>query len=100
MRRIELLKTVCVIQGQTLPLDYRTQLLGFIEEPPGGATISQQRKIARVYDALETAEDYVCLEDADHDTLCTILREIKFKVFNREILAMLESVLEAPESPG
>jgi hypothetical protein len=102
MRRIELLQTECAIQGQTMALDYRVQLLGFIEEPPGGATILEQRKILRVYDALEQANgcDFVMLEDADHETLCNILREIKFKVFNREILAMVESVLEAPEAPA
>jgi hypothetical protein len=102
MKRIELLKTECMIQGQTLELDYRTQLMGFIEEPPGGATIVEQRKIGRVHDALNDAldkdgdESHVLLEDADHETLCKILNEIKFKVYSKEILAMLESVLDAP----
>jgi hypothetical protein len=96
MKRLALLKTECKIQGQTLELDYRTQLMGFIEEPPGGATIVEQRKIGRVHDALEAAEDSVLLEDADHETLCKILNEIKFKVYSKQILAMLESVLDAP----
>jgi hypothetical protein len=96
MKFIHLLKTECKIQGRTLELDYRTQLRGFIAEPPGGATIDEQRRIRRVDEALEKAEDSVLLEDADHETLCKILNEIKFKVYSKEILAMLESVLDAP----
>jgi hypothetical protein len=98
MKRIELLKTKCEIQGETLELDYRKQLMGFLETPPGGANIVEQRRIGRVYDALEKADDdMVLLEDADHETLCKILNDIKFVVYNKTMLDMLESVLAAPD---
>lgn len=100
MKKIELIQTQCLIRGETMLLDYRKQLMGFIEEPPGGANIVEQRRIGRVHDALEKAKDstVVVLEDADHETLCKILNEIKFVVYNKKILDMLESVLAAPES--
>lgn len=100
MKRLELLQTQCNIQGQNMKLDYRLQLMGFIEEPPGGANIVEQRRIGRVHAALEGAEGKgaVLLEDADHDTLCKILNEIKFKVYNKKIVDMVESVLAAPDS--
>lgn len=100
MKRIELLVTKCTIQEQELDLDYRLHLMGLLETPPGGANIIEQRRICRVHDALIAAagKEIVLLEDADHETLCGILKETKFKVYSKPILEMLESVLEAPNA--
>lgn len=99
MKRLELLITECTVQGQTMELDYRKQLMGYLETPPGGATIVEQHRIGRVYDALEKSEGtVVLLEDADHETLCKILKEIKFAVYNKKIVDMVDSILDAPDS--
>lgn len=97
MKKIQLALTNCVINGETSELDYREQLLALICNPADGMNLAEMRNIEKVYDKLSEAQcpGSVLLEDAEHATLEGILRQVKFRVFSKDIKTMVESVISA-----
>lgn len=99
MKKVILEKVDCGINGETVHLDYKEQLLGIIVNPADGMNLAEMRSIEKVYDKLERAEcpGSILLEDAEHVTLKGILETTKFRLFSKEIKQMVESVV-APET--
>ena len=97
MRIVILEKTTCTINGEVIPLDYAQQLIGLISNPADGMNLAQMRNIEKVFDKLDAAScpGSILLEDAEHKTLKDVLEKAVFKVFNKDIKRMIESVIAA-----
>lgn len=98
MKKVLLELTSCTINGEVLPLDYKEQLILLISNPADGMNLGEMRNIERVYDKLIDAlcPGFVLLEDAEHATLKLILESAKFRVFDKDILLMVETVIASP----
>lgn len=99
MKKVMLTVTSCTINGELLPLDYKEQLLGLIVNPAEGMNLAQMRNVEKVYDKLVEANSpgFVLLEDAEHATLKQILETVKFKVFDKAIKLMVETVIASDQ---
>lgn len=101
MKKVILVVTSCTINGEVLPLDYKEQLIGLIVNPPGGMNLREMRDMEKVYDKLVEAQcpGFMLLEDAEHKTLSEFLQDEKqkFKVFDKDIKLMLESVIASDQ---
>ena len=99
MKKVILVVTSCTINGEVLPLDYKEQLIGLISNPAEGMNLAQMRNIEKVYDKLTEAQcpGSMLLEDAEHATLKQILETVKFKVFDKDIKLMVETVIAAED---
>lgn len=97
MKKIILLVINSEHGGETLHLDYKEQLTGIIINPAEGMNLAEMRDIEKVYDKLEGSDcpGFILLEDAEHRTLKAALEVTKFRVFNKEIKRMIESVIAA-----
>lgn len=97
MKKVILALASCTINGSTNPLNYKELLLGLIINPADGMNLVQMRNIEKVYDKLTDAAcpGTVLLEDAEHATLKGILETTIFRVFDKDIKLMVESVLTA-----
>ena len=98
MKKVILKVEICVINDEETPLDYQRILLSLISNPADGMNLAEMRNVEKIYDKLEAVEcpGYMLLEDAEHATLKQILESVKFKVFNKTIKAMVESVIASP----
>jgi hypothetical protein len=74
-----------------------------IERPSGnGAGVSELRARCRVLDALDKPPPCVAsliLEDADHATLAKAVNGFQFGIATKELLAIVDDILEAKEPP-
>jgi hypothetical protein len=69
-----------------------------LERPAQGAALSELRARCRVLDALDKAPPgatRMYLEDADHDTLVRAVNTFVFGLASKELLAIVDDILEA-----
>ena len=72
-----------------------------IERPAQGATVATMRAGVRVLDALEkSGSDQLILEDADHAALVSAVNNFTFGMVTRELLAIIDDILNAQEPPA
>lgn len=63
----------------------------------GGTQVDEMRRDMRLLDALEASDgDRLDLEDADWNRLCEKIKAFPFAISDRELLALLDAVLQAP----
>ena len=63
--------------------------------PQGGLTTSEMKARLKVATALDNAAENIQLEDADHDKLVSLVKEMKWGVVAQEIIDLEEAVLNA-----
>lgn len=65
----------------------------------GGIAVDEMRARCRVLDALDkpSASGPLLLEDADHKTLVTALKGFAFGMASRELLAIIDDILNASD---
>lgn len=66
--------------------------------PPGGFTPTEMRSRIRVLDALEAADEWLALEDADATVLKNCVNASKWQVIHVGILAFTDAVNDLPSS--
>jgi hypothetical protein len=74
-----------------------------IERPANGASVSELRARCRVLDALDKALSgaaSLTLEDADHATLAKAVNGFQFGIATKELLTIVDDILEANELPA
>lgn len=81
-------------------LDVFTMAVKFSQQK--GVSIDEMRKRVRVLDAIETNTDKVALvlEDADHKTLLEGLNEVQWSVSSKEVLTIIDEVINAKAPPA
>lgn len=62
-----------------------------------GVGIEEMRRGIRILDKLDAAGEVLALEDADYDHLVAKLRVMSWGMVDRDLLAFIDTVLEAPE---
>lgn len=67
------------------------------ESPQQGIRVDEMRRRIRILDAVAKSEDHILLEDEDHKLLKTIMEQFPFSVARKELLAVIDGILEAPD---
>jgi len=73
-----------------------------LERPAQGVNVGELRARCRVLDALDKvpqAATEMLLEDADHDTLKRAVNTFVFGLASKELLAVVDDILEAKSPP-
>jgi hypothetical protein len=74
-----------------------------LERPAQGVNVGELRARCRVLDALDNVPPgatRINLEDADHDTLVRAVSTFVFGLASKELLAIVDDILEAKPSTG
>ena len=62
--------------------------------------VDEMRRRCRILDALEKADGFLALEDADHAHLCKLVNEFEFGVAHPELLSVVDGILDARNAPN
>jgi hypothetical protein len=96
MKRIELKRFQFTMpEGGQQTMDYKGQLqhiMRMATDPQRGADIDEIRHSLRVIDALDKADGFVELEDADYEFMVKKVRAARFPVAVPELLQFLDDV--------
>lgn len=63
--------------------------------PESRIGIDEMRRRCRILDALEKSDGQLLLEDADHETLRKAIEAFPFQIAHRDILAVIDDVMQA-----
>lgn len=67
--------------------------------PEKAINIGEMRKRVRILDAIETADGSFMIETDEWDLLSQCVRSFPFNVANKQVLQIIDDVLDAPDGP-
>lgn len=84
--------------GASASIDYREQILAVLKAPenPNGTDYDEMRKVLPIIEKVESAGDYVLLEDAEHDEVTRRFKKAKFGSNHPAIFDMIDEIVSAP----
>ncbi|WP_259384369.1 hypothetical protein [Bacillus thuringiensis] len=80
-------------------MERREVLRQIVEHPSEPYNVADLRRAVRVLDQLDMLGDSLALEDADHEFLKQRVAAAQFIRADRAVLALIDAVLDAPQSP-
>jgi hypothetical protein len=100
MKKIALKKVTMEVNGQTVDLNYKNQLISIMQtpsDPQRGANYEEVRKSIRILEKLEAAENEVELEDADFEYMKQRVLGAGYLMINKTIQGFIEDVTNPKE---
>jgi len=80
--------------------DTKSVLQQVVNTNPRGMLLDEMRRRIAILDLLEAAKVHLLLEDRDHTFVCDALRNFAWGVAHRDLMAVIDHVLEAGEAPA